>query len=442
MLKSYESKGLKYHPDMFSTGETANGCGHALRTTWQGYRTTAADYVTKDHKRENITIRCHSTVDKVVFEKDSDGTLVVKGVEYQDDQGNSTKVLARKEVVITAGTYGSPALLMRSGIGPKAELEKLNIPCQVDLPGVGQNLQDHQLIFMYYELNQPDLTDDPRVNHDPNALENGRREWKENKSGWLATFPFGAFAFARLDDRLKADNAEWRNFQRQPGRDPMNLTESQPNLEFFHTVCYGGPPEYTDFPKEGQFAFSMCCFLCGLQSRGEVKLKSTDPHENPIVDHRYLSDKRDLLMMSEGVRFANELVTQGEGTKDLIKGSWPPGASHHLNKTNEDWQPFVKKYASTSYHPGGTCKLGKKDDPTAVVDAGLNVFGTKGLRVADCSIMPNLHSGHTQMPAYGIGEKAAEYIIQAKGKAVNGHTNGYTNGHTNGHTNGVTSGVH
>ena len=116
----------------------------------------------------------------------------------------------------------------------------------------------------------------------------------------------------------------------------MGLTSSQPNMEFFNTVCYGGPPEYKDFPNEGQFAFAMCCFLCGLQSRGEVKLNSTDALENPIVDHKYMSDKRDLLMVSEGVRFADEIVTQGAGTKHVIKGSWPPGAKHHLNKTNED----------------------------------------------------------------------------------------------------------
>ena len=204
----------------------------------------------------------------------------------------------------------------------------------------------------------------------------------------------------------------------------MDLTSSQPNLEFFHTVCYGGPPEYIDFPKEGQYAFAMCCFLCGLQSRGEVKLKSTKCHETPIVDHKYLSDKRDLLMMSEGVRFANEVVMTGEGTKDIIKGAWPPGAQHHLNKSNEDWQPFVQKYASTSYHPGGTCKMGTDDDEMAVVDQYLRVRGVKGLRVADCSIMPTLHSGHTQMPAYGIGEKAAELIRQSagvNGTAVNGY---------------------
>jgi len=304
-------------------------------------------------------------------------------------------------------------MLLRSGIGPKADLEALKIPITLDLPGVGKNLQDHQLIFMYYELSEPDLTDDARVNHDPDAYATGYAEWKEKKTGWLATFPFGAFGFARLNDRLDRENAEWRALPREPGRDPMGLTESQPSLEFFNTVCYGGPPEYTDTPKAGQWALAMCCFLCGAQSRGEVTIKSTDPFEPPHADPKYLSDKRDLLMMSEGVRFANEVVMEGVGTKDVIKGAWPPGATHHLNKTNEDWRPFVQKYASTSYHPGGTCKMGKADDPMAVVDQFLCVRGVKDLRVVDCSIMPTLMSGHTQMPAYGIAEKAAEMIQKA-----------------------------
>lgn len=285
MFENFQSKGLKYHPDMFSTGETANGCGHAMRTTHEGKRTTGADYLT-DIDRPNLAIQCNATVDKVVLERGQDGMLEAKGVEYVDDNGNKSRVMASREVILCGGTYCSPAMLMRSGIGPKKDLEAIGAPCLVDLPGVGENLQDHQLIFMYYQLKEADLTDDARVNHDPNSYENGHKEWMQNKTGWLANFPFGAFGFARLNDRLERDSEEWRNFPRREGRDPMDLTETQPNLEFFNTICYGGPPEYTDFPKEGEWAFSMCCFLCGLQSRGEVKIKSLDPMEPPYVDPR------------------------------------------------------------------------------------------------------------------------------------------------------------
>lgn len=407
---------------MFSTGETANGCGHAMRSTYKGSRTTAADYVTKSQERKNVTIMCDMTVDKVVLERDANGDLRATGVEFLDNSGKRYTASASKEVLLAGGTYNSPSMLLRSGIGPREDLEKLGIPVQVDLPGVGKNLQDHQLIFTYYEVNKPGLTDDPRVNHDPNAWENGLKEWQEKRTGWLATFPFGAFGFARLNDRLDKEVPEWRSLEREPGRDPMGLTESQPNCEFFNTVCYGGPGEYTDNPGPGQFALSMCVFLCGQRSRGYVTIKSKDPFEPPFADPRYLSDKRDLLMLSEGVRFGNEVVMEGLGTKDVISGAWPPGATHHKNKTNADWHDHVQKYASTSYHPGGTCKLGQDDDPMAVVDKYLNVRGVKSLRVVDCSIMPLLMSGHTQMPAYGIAEKAAEFII-----AQNKHSAGSMN---------------
>ena len=417
-FESFKSKGLEYIPDMFSNGASANGCGHAMRTTYQGYRTTAADFVTKGQRRNNVTIRCDSTVDKVILERGSDGTLQARGVEYRDNIGNRYKAYAGREVLLAGGTYNTPTMLMRSGIGPKAELDKVGVKCQLDLPGVGENLQDHQLIFTYYEVGEPGLTDDVRVNHDLNSKESGHAQWVKDKTGWLATFPFGAFGFARLSDRLGRDLPEWKALEREPGRDPMGLTETQPSLEFFNTVCYGGPPEYTDKPTGGQFALAMCCFLCGARSRGKVTIKNTDPFEPPAVDPNYLSDKRDLLMMAEGVRFANEVVMEGAGTKDIIKGSWPPSAKHHLNKTNADWHEHVQRYASTSYHPGGTCKLGKKDDPMAVVDQHLRVYGTKGLRVIDCSIMPTLNSGHTQMPAFGIAEKAAEYVQQAWGHST------------------------
>jgi len=417
MFKSFQSKGLDYYPDMFSSGETARGCGHAMRTTWQGYRTTAADYITKDRKKPNIVIKCHATVDKVNTEKGSDGKLKAVSVDYETDDGEKGTAKASKEVILTAGTYCSPAILMRSGIGIKADLEALGIECKKDLPGLGKNLQDHQLIFTYYELNQPGLTDDTRVNHDPNAVENGTKEWRENKTGWLATFPFGAFAFNRLSDRLDKEDSpageEWRSFPRREGRDPLDLTETQPNLEFFHTVCYGGPPEYTDKPKEGQYAFSACCFLCGLASRGDVRLSTTNGRDNPIVDHKYLSDRRDQIMMAEGTRFLNEVIMTGAGTKDVVKGAWPPGSEHHTYTTNEQWQEFIRRYTSTSYHPGGTAKIGPDSDPMACLDKDLKVKGASNLRVVDCSMMPTLHSGHTQMPAYGIAEIGSEMILAA-----------------------------
>ena len=176
-FEAFQSKGLPYRPDMFSSGETANGCGHAMRSTFKGSRTTAADYITKDQERSNVTIMCDVTVDKVIIERGPNNSLRATGVEYLDNNGKRYKVAAKREVLLAGGTYNSPSMLLRSGIGPRQDLEKLNIPVYVDLPGVGKNLQDHQLIFTYYEVNKPDLTDDARVNHDPDAWANGLKEW-------------------------------------------------------------------------------------------------------------------------------------------------------------------------------------------------------------------------------------------------------------------------
>jgi choline dehydrogenase-like flavoprotein len=211
----------------------------------------------------------------------------------------------------------------------------------------------------------------------------------------------------------------------------MGLTPDQPNIEFFNTECYGGPKQFEQFPDgETTHAFSLIAELFAPKSRGSVTLKSANPQDNPVVDHNYLSDELDVLVLSEACTFANEIITQGKATKDIVEGSWPRDLTHHTYTKREDWVPFVKENATTcmflffrsiipsafltnsilGYHPGGTCKMGLASDPLAVLDHELRVRGVKGLRVADTSIMPLLNQGHTQMPAYAIGEKAADLI--------------------------------
>lgn len=170
--------------------------------------------------------------------------------------------------------------------------------------------------------------------------------WKDEKKGFLSTFPFGAFAFARLDDRL-ADSAIWNAAPREAGRDPMGLTPAQPNIEFFSTECYGGPKQYCDLPTDGKYAFSIIAELFAPRSRGEVTLKDANPLSAPEVDCGYLTDPLDVEVLAEACRFGNEIITQGKGTKDIVKGSWPTEASHHKFTTRQDWVPFVKENATT-----------------------------------------------------------------------------------------------
>ncbi|KAJ4022800.1 hypothetical protein NW761_015090 [Fusarium oxysporum] len=409
--ESMISKGLPLDHDMFTHGRNPHGCGHATRTVYKGLRTTGADFVTIPKHKGNLELLVETYVDKVIFEKDKNGELKATGVRAIKADGSVIELKAHKEVIVSGGAYCSPNILNRSGIGAKDELEKHGITTLVDLPGVGKNLQDHLIVFMFYETEQPGLTNDHLVYHG-DALAKSYALWKKQKAGFLSTFPFGILAFARLDQRL-ADSDVWNEAPRKVGRDPMGLAPSQPNIELFNTECYGGPKDFDKFPIDGKHAFGIIAELFSPKSRGTVTLRNADTTAIPVVDCNYLSDQLDVEVLAEACRFANEIITEGAGTKDVIKGSWPSDLTHHTYKTREDWIPYVKENATTCYHASGTCAMGKASDPNVVLNEKLIVKGVKGLRVVDCSIMPKVNNGHTQMPAYGIGEKAADLIKAA-----------------------------
>lgn len=190
----------------------------------------------------------NTLVDKVNLEKTAHG-LRAASVNLVGQDGTYFTVHARREVIISAGAYCSPAILMRSGIGPKEELHKLGVDCLVDSPGVGKNLQDHVICFVPYEIAKDGLTSDHLAW--PSARDANLAEYQATKTGFLSIMPFGTFAFARLDDRLK-DSALYQEAYSKAaaGRDPMGLLPTQANCEIFHTEC--APPE------EKQMATSSC----------------------------------------------------------------------------------------------------------------------------------------------------------------------------------------
>ncbi|OJJ46214.1 hypothetical protein ASPZODRAFT_159767 [Penicilliopsis zonata CBS 506.65] len=401
MLDSFVSSGLPFHNDLGTVCGVPNGCGHAPRTVYKGVRSTAADFLTDHHRRENITIKTDMTVDRVILEQSKeqwrdvvDGAtkplLRATGVTVVTASGLTETYLARREVIVSSGAYCSPPILMRSGLGRREEKEKHGIECLKELDGVGRNLMDHVIVFIFYETTQHGLTTDHKLYHKGN-MANSLALWKDQQQGIFSTFPFGSIAFSRLDDRLNEEPI-WKEAQQQKQkdesethtrhrRDPFGLTPDQPHIEFFMTECYGGPLQFTDFPHDHQHAFSIIANLLAPKSRGYVSLASRDPLQVPIVNCKFLDDELDVLVLSEACRFANDIVVRGAGTKDIIR-----------------------------YHSSGTCVMCKDNDPQAVVDNKLRVRGVSGLRVADCSIMPGLIGGHTQMPAYAIGEKCADLI--------------------------------
>jgi choline dehydrogenase-like flavoprotein len=168
--------------------------------------------------------------------------------------------------------------------------------------------------------------------------------------------------------------------------------------------------EHSHNPVTGEGVFTLITLLCGTKERGTVRLSSNDPKSKPIIDLAHLDNELDVAVLAEGCRLGHEVLTKGCGTKDIISGPWPKITSHPNDLAG--WKEHVRTSSDTCHHPGGTCKMAPDNDPMGVVDNRLRVRNVRGLRVADVSILPFLNSGHTQAPAYAIGEKVAHMVLQ------------------------------
>jgi choline dehydrogenase len=313
----------------------------------QGHRVSGATaFLAPIKGRSNLTIETGAEVTRLVLDK----TKVV-GVEYRQN-GQTHQVNAVREVILSAGALQSPKLLMLSGIGPGEHLQEHGIPVVVDLPGVGQNLQDHLQLPIVF------------------------RTKTERPNTTLLTGNV-LFVNTRTD---------------QPDAPPdlqLNFTPSVP--EPLAPILNFGVP--------------VCIFLGILvqpKSVGEIRLRSSDPQAAPVIDPRYLSDPADVKTLAAGVELART-IAQAPAFAPLNDGEIVPGEA--------DIEGFIRSQASTLWHPAGTCKIGQ--DSMAVVDPQLRVHGVEGLRVADASVMPTVTSGNTVAACLMIGEKLADLILSA-----------------------------
>ncbi|CAF1618062.1 unnamed protein product [Rotaria magnacalcarata] len=405
VLDSFIDSGFEYKPDMFAQGEY-EGVGHAVLQT--------GVYV------DRIILENNNTDDK------DRGEYKAVGVEaHYDANGQSIIIKARKEVILSAGAYNSPMVLMHSGIGPLEHLAEMSISCKVNLQGVGSNLQDHTIIYTAYQVNDPSLTLDPLIYYNPDALAASVQEWRETKTGPMGDCPFGPFALKRIDKTIQDPVWEAAKSEKQTDQssecDPTGQWSNQPHIELWTSEMYFSAQNATQSdelppcPVKGEAAIVLITFLCGSQSRGTVRLSSNNPTSKPIIDHVYLENDLDVAVLAEGCRIGHEVMMKGRGTKDIIVGPWPRTRADP--KDLAGWKEHVRAFANTCYHPGGTCKMAPDTDPMGVVDHRLRVRNIESLRVADVSIMPLINNGHTQAPAYAIGEKVAHMILQDAGLA-------------------------
>jgi len=326
--------------------------------------TPASGYLGLVADRGNLRVHTSAFVRTITF----DGPRAI-GVTVQTPNG-VRELRARREVILTAGTIGTPHLLLRSGVGPADHLREFGIPVRMDLPGVGANLHDH-LQVPFSAVAPPELTDLPPAIATPENL----RRWETTRGGPLRDLAGTGVAFIRTDEAL-----------------------TTPDIELLIATGQGRGP------APDRAGYRLAPVLLQPRSRGSLRLASADPAAAPILDPGYLSDPADILTLIAGLRAALRISRQPALRPWTAKRSLDPEA------TNTELATYIRANADTVFHPVGTARLGVDDDPYGVVDAELKVRGVEGLRVADLSAAPVITRGHTMAPAVVIAERAADLV--------------------------------
>ena len=354
-------------------GYQQEGFGPMDRTvTPKGRRSsTARGYLDQARQRPNLTIVTHALTDRILFS----GKRAI-GVAYlQGDNDTPVTVNARREVLLCSGAIASPQVLQRSGVGPAALLRELDIPLVHDLPGVGQNLQDHLEVYLQYACKQPV------------SLYPALQWWNQPLIGanWLflgkgigASNQFEAGGFIRSSSEF-----EW------------------PNIQYHFlpvAINYNG----SNAVKEHGFQAHMGSMRS--PSRGRIQIKSKDPRQHPSILFNYMAHEQDWREFRDGIRITREIMAQA--ALDPYRGrEISPGAEL---QSDAELDAFIREHAETAYHPSCSCKMG--EDAMAVVDGQGRVHGIEGLRVVDASIMPLIVTGNLNAPTIMMAEKIADKI--------------------------------
>ena len=327
--------------------------------------------------------------------------MLVGVLVRRENSMNQEEFIQGKEVILSAGTVGSPHILLLSGIGPRDQLEKHQIPLIVDLPGVGKNLQDHLTTILVYLSKIRTLTGD-----DFTSAEN-LQQWSKDGTGPLASCIGEAQAWFQVkqsemrSSSFDDDEREVPDIQIQFC--PMTFTRELGEEVNFKDEVY---EEYSkQHREEYQWSVVPGVVLLHPKSKGEIILASSNPLEHPLIDPNYFHEKEDVQKLARGCQLIDKIF-QTDPLKSVTKSFARPA-----DETEEQfWESFVRKYTVTVYHPTGTCRMGKEDDPMSVVTSDTRVKGVQNLRVVDASIIPKTISGNTNIPVIAVAERAADLI--------------------------------
>jgi choline dehydrogenase len=370
-VKAAVESGIPFNPDF--NGATQEGAGFFQTTTRSGRRASSAfSYLRPAKGRANLHIETSALAQRILFEGRK-----AKVVEYRQN-GNLRTARARKEVLVSSGSYNSPQLLQLSGVGPAELLKSHGIGVVLDAPGVGNDLQDHMQVRIVMR-GQNCLTLNDVVNNPVRRVMAGAR-YALSRSGPLTVAAGTSGAFFKTNPRL-----------------------ASPDIQI-HFI-----PFSTDKMGEKLHPFSgFTATVCQLrpESRGSLKIRSADPSAPPKIHINYLATETDRAAFIDGIRILRNILA-APAMKPYTANEVYPGSD---KTSDEDLLDFCRKTGSTVYHPTSTCRMG--NDPLAVVDQRLRVRGIEGLRVVDASVMPDLMSGNTNAPTIMIAEKASDMILE------------------------------
>jgi choline dehydrogenase-like flavoprotein len=363
-------------------GPTQEGVGFYDVTHKNGERwSTARAFLDPIRDRPNLTVITDALTEKIVVENGR-----ATGVRFR--QGKLSRELhARREIILSAGTFGSPQILLLSGIGPKEKLETHGIEQLHELPGVGENLQDHPDYVLSYDS---DLKDN------------------------IGVSVGGTFRMIREIFRYRRERRGMlaSNFAESGGFIYVDRSEPSPDIQL---VMVRAVVDDHGRKMHLGHGYSLHITVIRPKSRGSLWLNSADPAAPPAIDPAFLEDDRDTEKLVQGTKIAQHILRSAAFSE--VRGK-----PFYVASTDDDsvLREDIRNRADTQYHPVGTCKMGK--DSMAVVDPRLRVYGIEGLRVADASIMPNLVSGNTNAPSIMIGEKCADMVkadwAQSKPRSV------------------------
>jgi choline dehydrogenase len=354
-------------------GHRQEGFGPMHMTVRNGERcSTDLAYLTPTRGRANLTVVTEADADRLTF-----SGMRVTGVRYRIG-GQERSAKARQEVIISAGSIGSPALLQRSGVGPMSVLLAAGVPVRHDLPGVGENLQDHLEIYFQYRCKQP-IT----INGHLSLLSKLRigAQWMLTKTGLGATNHFESCGFIRSRAGVAAPDIQYHFLPaaiRYDGRAAFDGHGFQVHV---------GPNK--------------------PESRGHVRISGPDSSHEPLIQFNYLSTEKDLADWRQCLRLTREILQQ-PALDEFRDSEIQPGIDLSDDGAVDAW---VRQNVETAYHPSCSCRMGARNDERAVVDPQCRVRGLQGVRVVDSSIFPSIPNGNLNAPTIMVAERAADLIL-------------------------------